>query len=192
MGSWSFLSYFTVKQIHQGTVVFPKTCSFCLSFLLLLVLHSFCNRPAVNQELSNLFNELWRLDVNRMQPGVDYTISVQVHWVHILSRLDKTDVSTDMFFEGLSLQGRAGFVNQGSRVVQDHASLPLFSNVNENKLGNITTYSSGFLNSIIFVFKTWITLMNPVLCLKSWWNSWTTMSTPQVWPNKSQQRSWQR
>uniref|UniRef100_A0A3B3UGM2 Uridylate-specific endoribonuclease n=1 Tax=Poecilia latipinna TaxID=48699 RepID=A0A3B3UGM2_9TELE len=70
--------------------------------------------PAVNQELSNLFNELWRLDVNRMKPGIDYTISVQ---------------------------GRAGYVNQGSHVVLDHASLPLFSNVNENKLRNITTFS---------------------------------------------------
>ncbi|KAM4552915.1 uridylate-specific endoribonuclease C [Fundulus diaphanus] len=72
------------------------------------------NRPAVNQELSNLFNELWSLDVNRMTPGVDYTVSVQ---------------------------DRAGFVNQGSHVVLDHASLPLFSNVNENKLRNITTYA---------------------------------------------------
>ncbi|KAI3371446.1 hypothetical protein L3Q82_024038 [Scortum barcoo] len=73
-----------------------------------------CNRPAVNQELSNLFNELWRLDVNRLTPGIDYTISVQ---------------------------GRASYVSQGSHVVQDHASLPLFSNVNANKLGNITTIS---------------------------------------------------
>ncbi|XP_028263935.1 uridylate-specific endoribonuclease C [Parambassis ranga] len=72
------------------------------------------SRPAVNQELSNIFNELWSLDVNRMKPGVDYTISVQ---------------------------GRAGFVNQGSHVVQDHASQPLFSSVNENKLKNTTTFS---------------------------------------------------
>nr|XP_020482558.1 poly(U)-specific endoribonuclease-C-like [Labrus bergylta] len=71
-------------------------------------------RPAVNQELSTLFNELWTLDVNRMTPAVDYTISTQ---------------------------GRAGFVNQGNHVVQDHASLPLFSSVNETKLNNINTFS---------------------------------------------------
>ncbi|KAM3609422.1 uncharacterized protein V6R79_014623 [Siganus canaliculatus] len=72
------------------------------------------SRPAVNQELSNLFNELWTLDGNRMTPGVDYTVSVQ---------------------------GRAGFVNQGSHVVRDRASLPLFSNVNETKMLSITTFS---------------------------------------------------
>lgn len=72
------------------------------------------SRPPLNQELSNLFNELWRLDVNRMTPGVDYTISVQ---------------------------GRASFVNQGSHVARDHASQPLFSHVNETKLANITTFS---------------------------------------------------
>ncbi|XP_041852110.1 poly(U)-specific endoribonuclease-C [Melanotaenia boesemani] len=76
------------------------------------------SRPAINQELSNLFNELWRLDVNRMKPGTDYTISVQ---------------------------GQAGFVSQGSHVVQDHASQPLFSNVSESKLRNITTFSH-FMN----------------------------------------------
>ncbi|XP_042352027.1 LOW QUALITY PROTEIN: poly(U)-specific endoribonuclease-C [Plectropomus leopardus] len=88
----------------------------CGVLALLVVFLSGLNasRPAVNQELSNLFNELWRLDVNRLTPAVDYTISVQ---------------------------GRAGFVNQGSHVVPDHASLPLFSNVNENKLKNITTVS---------------------------------------------------
>lgn len=37
-----------------------------------------CVRPTLNQELSNFFNELWRLDVNRWIPGIDYTISVQV------------------------------------------------------------------------------------------------------------------
>ncbi|XP_072291789.1 uridylate-specific endoribonuclease C [Eucyclogobius newberryi] len=71
-------------------------------------------RPVLNQELSNLFNEFWRLDSNRMTPVVDYTLSVQ---------------------------GRAGFVNQGSVVVPDHASLPLFSNVNENKFQTITTFN---------------------------------------------------
>nr|XP_057932187.1 uridylate-specific endoribonuclease C [Doryrhamphus excisus] len=72
------------------------------------------SRLSVNQELSNLFNELWILDVNRMTPGVDYNISVQ---------------------------GRAGYVSQGTHVVQDRASLPLFSNVNENKMRNTTTIS---------------------------------------------------
>ncbi|XP_073328441.1 uridylate-specific endoribonuclease C [Pagrus major] len=89
---------------------------FCGVLVLLTVSLSGLNalRPAVNQELSNIFNELWRLDVNRMTPGVDYTISVQ---------------------------GRASFVTQGSHVVQDHASQPLFSNVNEGKLRNSTTIS---------------------------------------------------
>ncbi|XP_053174777.1 uridylate-specific endoribonuclease C [Scomber japonicus] len=72
------------------------------------------SRPTVNQELSTVFNDLWRLDVNRMKPGIDYTLSVQ---------------------------GRAGFVTQGSHVAQDYASMPLFSNVNENKLRTIPTIS---------------------------------------------------
>lgn len=55
----------------------------CVSvFSPFLLPDSFCDRPAVNQELSNLFNELWNLDADRMTPGVDYTISVQV-W-HLL------------------------------------------------------------------------------------------------------------
>lgn len=54
------------------------------------------------------------MDANRLTPGIDYTLSVQ---------------------------GRAGFVNQGSHVAQDHASQPLFSNVNEIKLKNTTTFS---------------------------------------------------
>ncbi|XP_037624226.1 poly(U)-specific endoribonuclease-C isoform X2 [Sebastes umbrosus] len=89
---------------------------FCGVVALLTVILSGLNaaRPAVNQELSTIFNELWTLDVNRMTPATDYTISVQ---------------------------GRAGFVNQGSHVVRDHASQPLFSNVNEEKLNNITTFS---------------------------------------------------
>lgn len=52
--------------------------------------------------------------MNRMKPGLDYNVSVQ---------------------------GRAGFVSQGSHVVQDRASQPLFSSVNENKLKNTTTIS---------------------------------------------------
>ncbi|XP_051916975.1 uridylate-specific endoribonuclease C [Hippocampus zosterae] len=70
------------------------------------------SRMVLNQELSNLFNELWRLDTNRMTPGVDYTVSVQ---------------------------GRAGFVSPGTQFALDHASLPLFSNVNELKMRNTTT-----------------------------------------------------
>uniref|UniRef100_A0A1A8Q6A7 Uridylate-specific endoribonuclease n=1 Tax=Nothobranchius pienaari TaxID=704102 RepID=A0A1A8Q6A7_9TELE len=91
-----------------------RFCRFLLLAVFLGELNASSNRPAVNQELSNIFNELWGLDVNRMNPGIDYTIAVQ---------------------------GRAGFVSQGSLVVQDHASLPLFSNVNEAKLGNMTTFS---------------------------------------------------
>lgn len=89
---------------------------FCGDLVLLAVFLSGLNasRPAVNQELSNIFNELWRLDVNRMKPGIDYTLSVQ---------------------------GRAGYVSQGSNVARDHASQPLFSNVNENKLKTTTTIS---------------------------------------------------
>lgn len=52
--------------------------------------------------------------MNRMTPGTDYTISVQ---------------------------GRAGYVSQGNHNVRDHASQPLFSNVNEIKLQNTTTFS---------------------------------------------------
>ncbi|KAJ0069151.1 hypothetical protein NL108_002971, partial [Boleophthalmus pectinirostris] len=37
--------------------------------------------------------------------------------------------------------GRAGFVNQGSTAVPDHAPLPLFSSVNETKFQTITTYN---------------------------------------------------
>ncbi|KAK2842115.1 hypothetical protein Q5P01_012315 [Channa striata] len=72
------------------------------------------SRPSVNQQLSNIFNELWRLDLNRMKPGIDYTISIQ---------------------------DRASFVSQRSHVVPDHASQPLFSSVNETKLKNTTTFS---------------------------------------------------
>lgn len=34
--------------------------------------------PAVDQELSAILNELWKLDVNRVKPGKDYTINLQV------------------------------------------------------------------------------------------------------------------
>ncbi|KAJ3596750.1 hypothetical protein NHX12_003153 [Muraenolepis orangiensis] len=72
------------------------------------------SRLTVNTELSALFNEFWTLDVNRMQPGVDYSILVQ---------------------------GKAGYVNQGVHVVHDRASQPLFSNVNETKLSLIPTFN---------------------------------------------------
>lgn len=39
-------------------------------------------------------------------------------------------------------KGRAGFIPKGSKVAVDHASSPLFSYVNENKLKSIATYSS--------------------------------------------------
>ncbi|XP_053741949.1 uridylate-specific endoribonuclease C isoform X1 [Synchiropus splendidus] len=89
---------------------------FCVVLVLLVASLgvSESSRPVINQELSTLFNELWMLDVNRMTPGVDYTVTVQ---------------------------GRAGFVTQGTHVVQDHAAQPLFSNVNETKLWNTTTFS---------------------------------------------------
>lgn len=38
-------------------------------------------------------------------------------------------------------QGRAGYVNQGSNAAQDHAQLPLFSNISDSKLRNTTTFS---------------------------------------------------
>ncbi|XP_071358566.1 uridylate-specific endoribonuclease C isoform X2 [Trachinotus anak] len=106
---WSVLKEWKLARSIMAT-------RFCGVLVLLAVFLSGLNasRPAVNQELSNLFNELWRLDVNRMKPGIDYTVSVQ---------------------------GRASFVSQGSHVVQDHATQPLFSNVNENKLKNTTTIS---------------------------------------------------
>ncbi|XP_049578265.1 uridylate-specific endoribonuclease C [Syngnathus scovelli] len=91
------------------------TWRICVAFLFGVFLSGLnASRPVLNQELSNLFNELWRLDTNRMTPGVDYTVSVQ---------------------------GRAEFVSPGSQTVLDHASLPLFSNVNEVKMSNITTIS---------------------------------------------------
>ncbi|XP_066540297.1 uridylate-specific endoribonuclease C [Hoplias malabaricus] len=88
----------------------------CALFVLLLALSSSIEAAsqAVNKELSDLFNELWKLDVNRFKPGTDYTIS---------------------------LQGKAGFIASGSTTAKDHASSPLFSYVDEDKLKSITTYS---------------------------------------------------
>ncbi|KAM9844520.1 uridylate-specific endoribonuclease C [Aulostomus maculatus] len=71
-----------------------------------------------NQELGEVFNQLWRLDVNRLRPGIDYIIS---------------------------LQGRAGYVAQGSNYARDRAGAPLFTYVNEDKLRSIETYNH-FIN----------------------------------------------
>ncbi|KAG5273454.1 hypothetical protein AALO_G00151470 [Alosa alosa] len=68
----------------------------------------------VNQDLSNILNELWKLDKNRLSPGTDYTID---------------------------LQGKAGYVTQGSTYARDYAAKPLFSSVDEDKLNSITTYA---------------------------------------------------
>ncbi|XP_029308556.1 poly(U)-specific endoribonuclease-C-like [Cottoperca gobio] len=71
-----------------------------------------------NEELTQLLNELWCLDTNRLRPGTDYIIS---------------------------LQGRAGYVAQGSNYARDRARAPLFTYVNEDKLKGIETYSH-FIN----------------------------------------------
>lgn len=68
----------------------------------------------VNQGLSNIFNELWKLDTNRLKAGTDYRIAVQ---------------------------GKAGYVPQGSSSARDYAAAPLFSYVDETKLSSIPTYS---------------------------------------------------
>ncbi|KAJ8355629.1 hypothetical protein SKAU_G00184230 [Synaphobranchus kaupii] len=72
----------------------------------------------VNQELSNILNELWKLDVNRLKPGADYAIS---------------------------LQGKAGYVSHGSNNARDRAHASLFSYVNEQKLKSMETYAH-FIN----------------------------------------------
>ncbi|XP_060779738.1 uridylate-specific endoribonuclease C [Neoarius graeffei] len=87
----------------------------CLIVLLEFFAHMNAAVQTVNQELSNIFDELWKLDVNRFTPGIDYNIS---------------------------LQGRAGFIPKGREFAVDHASSPLFSYVDENKLKSITTYTS--------------------------------------------------
>ncbi|XP_056621498.1 uridylate-specific endoribonuclease C [Triplophysa dalaica] len=86
----------------------------CVIVLLALFTFSDAASQTVNQELSDIFNELWKLDVNRMEAGSDYNIS---------------------------LQGKAGYIAQGSRSAVDHASSPLFSLVDETKLSSITTYA---------------------------------------------------
>ncbi|KAL6478988.1 hypothetical protein MHYP_G00124210 [Metynnis hypsauchen] len=88
----------------------------CGGFIGLLALFAYIDAASqtVNQELSDIFNELWKLDVNRFKAGTDYRIS---------------------------LQGKAGYIPSGSTTATDHASSPLFSYVNENKLKSITTYA---------------------------------------------------
>ncbi|KAK9538796.1 hypothetical protein VZT92_003945 [Zoarces viviparus] len=66
-----------------------------------------------NEELTEVLNQLWRLDTNRLKPETDYIIS---------------------------LQGRAGYVAQGSNYARDRARAPLFTYVNEDKLKSIETY----------------------------------------------------
>uniref|UniRef100_A0A4W5JRV1 Uridylate-specific endoribonuclease n=1 Tax=Hucho hucho TaxID=62062 RepID=A0A4W5JRV1_9TELE len=66
----------------------------------------------VNQELSEVLNQLWSRDTNRLKPGTDYTISLQ-----------------------------AGYVAQGSNTARDMARAPLFTYVNEGKLKSIKTYA---------------------------------------------------
>ena len=135
-----------VQSKHSSWVfVFVSICRFvCIS----------PHRPAVNQELSNLFNELWRLDVNRMTPGTDYTVSVQVRSQSSFRPHLYLYVIVLYVIILICFQGRASFVTQGSHVVQDHASLPLFSNVNETKLMNTTTIAREWhktsLSQIIF------------------------------------------
>nr|XP_057918155.1 uridylate-specific endoribonuclease C-like [Doryrhamphus excisus] len=73
---------------------------------------------AANQELAEVLNELWRLDSNRLKPGIDYIIS---------------------------LQGRAGYVAQGSNYARDRARAPLFTYVNQDKLKSMKTFSH-FIN----------------------------------------------
>ncbi|XP_053506587.1 uridylate-specific endoribonuclease C-like [Ictalurus furcatus] len=71
--------------------------------------------PAVDQELSAILNELWKLDVNCVKPGKDYTIN---------------------------LQSEADYVACGKNHARDKANAPLFTYVNEDKLKSIATYAS--------------------------------------------------
>ncbi|XP_063074099.1 poly(U)-specific endoribonuclease-C-like isoform X2 [Engraulis encrasicolus] len=71
-------------------------------------------RQGVNEEISAVLNELWKLDTNRLKPGKDYIIA---------------------------LQGRAGYVAHGSNQARDRARAPLFEYVDDNKLRGIETYA---------------------------------------------------
>ncbi|MEQ2284047.1 hypothetical protein AMECASPLE_017593 [Ameca splendens] len=72
------------------------------------------NSRQANRELTEVLNQLWDLDSNRLKPGTDYRIS---------------------------LQGKAGYVAPGSNSAKDRANAPLFAYVNEEKLKNIKTYA---------------------------------------------------
>ncbi|NXG20930.1 ENDOU endoribonuclease, partial [Grallaria varia] len=72
-------------------------------------------RRALNHELSNLFSEMWDVDVHRLMPGRDYTIDVQ---------------------------GKAGPAQPGDSAVQDNAARHLFHNVNEELLSSIKTFAT--------------------------------------------------
>ncbi|KAJ8398885.1 hypothetical protein AAFF_G00417930 [Aldrovandia affinis] len=93
---------------------------FSLLFILITVTltHLDASSQPVDQELSTIMNELWKLDTNRLKAGTDYTIS---------------------------LQGKAGYVPHGSNNARDHAQSPLFSYVDESKLKSMKTYSH-FMN----------------------------------------------
>ncbi|KAM9792034.1 poly(U)-specific endoribonuclease-A-like isoform 1-T1 [Syngnathus typhle] len=82
------------------------------------VIDPFNRSHVANQELTDVLNELWRLDVNRLNPGTDYIIDPQ---------------------------GRAGYVAQGSNYARDRARAPLFKYVDEDKLKSIETYAH-FIN----------------------------------------------
>ncbi|NXU72561.1 ENDUA protein, partial [Oreotrochilus melanogaster] len=72
-------------------------------------------RKTFNHELSELFNKMWDMDVNRLTPGKDYTID---------------------------LQGKASAVHPGDSAVQDRAARHLFHNVNEEHLKSIKTFAT--------------------------------------------------
>ncbi|KFO98138.1 Poly(U)-specific endoribonuclease-A, partial [Calypte anna] len=72
-------------------------------------------RKAFNRELSELFNKMWDMDINRLTPGKDYTID---------------------------LQGKANAVHPGDSAVQDRAARHLFHSVNEEHLKSIKTFAT--------------------------------------------------
>lgn len=53
----------------------------CLQALLKILPNIYSQ--TVDQELSNIIGELWKLDVNRLKPGTDYKISLQV-WYYVI------------------------------------------------------------------------------------------------------------
>lgn len=59
--------------------------------------------------------------------------------------------SLSTFF--INKKGRAGFIPKGREFAVDHASSPLFSYVDENKLKSITTYTSKRKLCFLFSFE---------------------------------------